>query len=735
MKKKVQESQEPTRLDSGEFRMLDALKTHWLPMLIIFITSVVVYSNTFSHEYALDDQMVIYDNKYVTAGVDSLGKIMTSDAFEGFFGERGSKLISGGRYRPLTYISFAIEWELFERNPGIGHVLNVLSYAFLSVLIYIFLVWLFPVKNLNARFYRSLLLRLPFVASLLYALHPIHTEVVANIKGRDEIFGFAFGLAAILYFFQFFKSKWHQFAILFLLFLAALLSKENAITFLAVIPFIAYMKNRSILTFQFMRPWITVLCAAIIYLVLRSMSTESSLSAYSEEILNNPFVRANASEKWGTIFFSYLEYLKLLVFPWKLSHDYYFNQIPYRKLSDPWVLVSLLAIAGLLFIGFKNLKRKNEIAFSIFFFIATFSIVSNLFFTVGIIMNERFVFVSSLGFSILMAYMLLERIKNAGILTAALIILILFYSYKTYTRNFAWKNNDTLFSTDFYNSPNSAKVSTSFGGSLLERANDMRTKDSIASRILLDSSIKVLEHSLTIYPENSQAWLLYGNAVYARTRDISKAIAIYRNCLIYRPSYFDALYNIGTLHYTNGQLDSAEQYLSFALQTNPSHKEVRETLGKIYAQSGRTAEAISLANGQTNSLSKLALESIKGGNYQEAIRMAQQVLAENAGDAEANYVIGICYSRHLNRLQEGIPYLENAVRSDSTNGVWMEDLAVAYGMSGQVKKTIPLLERVIALRPNEAAGYQNLATTYNILGDTKKAAYYLELARQKTQQP
>ena len=63
----------------------------------------------------------------------------------------------------------------------------------------------------------------------------------------------------------------------------------------------------------------------------------------------------------------------------------------------------------------------------------------------------------------------------------------------------------------------------------------------------------------------------------------------------------------------------------------------------------------------------------------------------------------------------------------------MEDLAVAYGMSGQVQKTIPLLEKVIQLRPHEAAGYQNLATSYNLLGDTKKASYYLELAKEKSE--
>lgn len=91
-------------------------KKQLLPILCLFIISAGVYANTLWHDYALDDQMVIYENKFVTAGVDSIGKIMTSDAFEGFFGERGSKLISGGRYRPLTFIVFALEWEFLEKS-------------------------------------------------------------------------------------------------------------------------------------------------------------------------------------------------------------------------------------------------------------------------------------------------------------------------------------------------------------------------------------------------------------------------------------------------------------------------------------------------------------------------------------------------------------------------------------------------------------------------------------------
>jgi tetratricopeptide (TPR) repeat protein len=715
-------------IEKGYF---EKLKAHLIPMLVLFVLAILTYSNTIRHDYALDDQMVIYDNKFVTSGIDSLQRILTSDAFEGFFGERGSQLISGGRYRPLTFLTFALEWELFGRNPMVSHSINIFSYALLCILIYLFLIWLFPTKEEEFKDKWSLLLSMPFIASLLYTLHPIHTEVVANIKGRDEIFGFLFGIAALIYFFQIFKGKWHDYIGVFIFFLLALLSKENAITFLAVFPLVAFIKKRSILSAQFLKPYVAILISTFVYLGLRSISTKASLTAHTEEILNNPFVRASGSEKWGTILFSYLDYLKLLIFPYKLTHDYYFNQIPYRKLSDPLVLVSILFIIAIILWVIKNYKKRNEVVFALLFFIITFSIVSNVLFTVGIIMNERFIFVPSLGFSIILAWILSRFVLNKKILTVVLISILGFYAFKTYSRNFAWKDNYTLFSTDFYNSNNSAKVATAFGGSLLEKSNDYIKTDSILSKIYIDSSIKILEHSIKIYPENSQAWLLYGNAIYAKSRDPQQALTIYRTCLGLRQNYFDALYNMGVLHLNMKKEDSAEVYLRAALNVNPNHKEVRGTLGKIYAKTGRTQEALQLTGGQGSSLGELALEAKDGGNYQEAVSLAQQALAQNPKDANANFVMGICYGRYMNRLQDGIPYLEKAAELNPENGYWLEDLAVAYGMTGQTPKTIPILERVIALRPNEAAGYQNLATSYNILGDKKKASYYLELARQK----
>lgn len=707
---------------------------HKIALVIIFLCSSLLYFNTITHEYALDDQLAIYDNSFVKKGFGGIKDLLTQDAFVGFFGERGSKLISGGRYRPLSFISFAIEWQFFEHSPMLSHIINMFIYGLLCVSIYLFLVWLFK-SNFESESKYSFIWTLPFIATMLYTFHPIHTEVVANIKGRDELLSMLFSILAMIYIFQISRNRIVDIVLSGFLFFLALMSKENAITFLAIIPFIAYFKydsfdNKS----KYISHFAALFFATIIFLILRFSYTNSGFDAYSEEILNNPFIRASSSEKWGTILYSFYRYLALLIFPHPLTHDYYFNQIPYRKLSDPIVLLSFLGFIGLIITLFKTWKSNKAIAFSILFFVITFSIVSNIFFTVGIIMNERFVFVSSLGFCIILASILLQfKEKYKPIFTGILVILFLGYTVKTISRNMDWKDNYTLFTADYASSNQSAKVSTALGGVLMERATAAQSTDSNLYKLLLDSSIRVLEHAINIYPENSQSILLYGNSIFAKNRNIDQAIAIYQDAIRNRPGgYFDALYNIGVLYYNQGKMDSSLKYIEKAYNAKSDHKECRDMLSKLYAKDGRSLDALKIAGNNPSSLSELAINAKDGGNYQEAISLATQALTVDPNDAKANYVIGICYARFLNRIPEGIPYLEKAIAVEKTNGYWLEDLAVAYGMSGQINKTIPILEQVIKLRPTEPAAYRNLATTYNNLGQKDKAAYYMQLAEERS---
>ena len=207
----------------------DLLKGKQMPFLVL-LAAFLVHANTLGHNYALDDSIVITDNQFTKEGLAGMGSIFSKDTFYGFFKKDGKdNLVQGGRYRPLSLAMFALEYELFGENPFIGHLLNVLLFALLCALIFQFL------RTLLRDHRHSDLLAL--LTALLFAVHPVHSEVVANIKGRDEILALLFAVLSFKYILTYVDNKKLSSLILsgFFLFLGSM-SKENAITFVLIIP-------------------------------------------------------------------------------------------------------------------------------------------------------------------------------------------------------------------------------------------------------------------------------------------------------------------------------------------------------------------------------------------------------------------------------------------------------------------------------------------------------------------
>src|ERR1041385_5531963 len=143
-------------------------------VIVLIILGFILYANSFNNEYAFDDGIVIQKNEYVQNGFSGIKKILSTDAYDSFYRQGNSKQqFSGGRYRPLSIITFAIEQQLFGSNAKdkpendlayLRHVVNVVLYI-LSVLalLYFLTTYVFKKAPLTA-----------FIASLLFLIHPIH---------------------------------------------------------------------------------------------------------------------------------------------------------------------------------------------------------------------------------------------------------------------------------------------------------------------------------------------------------------------------------------------------------------------------------------------------------------------------------------------------------------------------------------------------------------------------------
>ncbi len=571
---------------------------------IVFLFGAVLYLNTITHDFTQDDAIVIYDNMYTTKGLAGLKGLFTKDTFFGFFKEEGkAKLVSGGRYRPLTPAMFAIEYQLVGKKPWLGHLINILLYGFLCLMVYKLLITMICHKD-DSESKRYMVL----AAALLYAAHPIHTEAVANIKGRDEIMcmlGSIFSLYAMLKYVDLRQVKYIIYACIS--FFIAFMSKENTITFLAVIPLTLYYFRD--LTFKDAALKSAVLLLpAILFLMIRSSILGNDFGGTPMELMNNPYLKfVNGSyipfdigEKMATIIYTLAKYVQLLIFPVTLTHDYYPRYIDIMSFGDWRVISGLLLYIFIGYLAIRGLRPKSILGYGSAFFLITLSIVSNIVFPIGTNMSERFMFMPSLGFALVLAYLLQKYVfEKAGkkAFTAVLGVMILLYSLKTITRNFVWESDFRLFTTDVRTSTNSAKVLNAAGGALTTQS--VKEKDENKKKEMLVTAIGYLTKAVSIHPTYKNAYLIMGNAHYY-LKEYDPAVAAYEQALALDSDFNDAKTNLAVALRDGGRqagevennLVKSEAMLLKSIGLTPNDSETLRLLGVVNGIKGSHMEAV-----------------------------------------------------------------------------------------------------------------------------------------------
>ncbi|MBL7795810.1 MAG: tetratricopeptide repeat protein [Saprospiraceae bacterium] len=569
--------------------------------LLLFAFAFLLYANTLTHGFVQDDAIVITDNMFTTQGVDGIPGILGKDTFFGFFKVEGKEtLVSGGRYRPLTLVMFALLYEVAGNNPFPFHLLTVLLFAATCVLLYRTLLLL--LRGWNAGSERASLVA--WIAALIFAAHPIHTEVAANIKGCDEIVTLLGSLGALwltLRYADTQKAIWGRLAAV--VFFLACLSKENAATFVVVIP-LALWFFRSLSWGQSIRLSLPVWIGFAAFFVIRGSILHWKFGAAPMELMNNPFLKIEGAqwvaftfgEKLATILYTLGKYLVLLVFPHPLTHDYYPRFIGLKTFADPGVLLSVAAYGLLLWYALRGFGRRDPVAFSILFFLLTISIVSNLVFPVGTNMGERFAFMPSAGFC-LAAAVLLSRLSNWKTAIGVAAVVALAFSAKTLLRNPVWVSNESLFFTDAATSVNSAKINNACGGVLFEKA--QAEKDEAKKMDMLRESFRYANQALKIYPNYKDALITRAGCQYflknydGAVDDYRVAAQIASNDPKPRTYLAIALREAGKYYgEQKGDLAAAIQRLQESWQISPDDPETARLLGVANGMQGKTAEAI-----------------------------------------------------------------------------------------------------------------------------------------------
>jgi hypothetical protein len=293
--------------------------THKMAMIIVGIVGFTFYITSINGEYALDDGIIIHQNDHVIKGFRGIKDILTRDAYESFYRRMcATDQLAGGRYRPLSVVSFAIEqqfigpyrtglyykaedsnkngvldkemtsyttpcgrpetnyeyndyidvngdnivqpnecyqcWDLnknfkneFDEDLNIDGVFNEVDcQVYGAKLRHFNNIWTFALGCMFlylvfSRYFFRKNQDLAFLAALIFTMHPIHSEAIANVKSRDEIFSLIFVSLTFLYSFKYLETRraidlfWASF-----MFLLALLSKEYAIMLIMLVPLAVY---------------------------------------------------------------------------------------------------------------------------------------------------------------------------------------------------------------------------------------------------------------------------------------------------------------------------------------------------------------------------------------------------------------------------------------------------------------------------------------------------------------
>ncbi|PKP17044.1 MAG: hypothetical protein CVU05_16210, partial [Bacteroidetes bacterium HGW-Bacteroidetes-21] len=412
-----------------------------------------MYFNPLWNGYSFDDSYILQDNKQIQQGISAIPEIFTSYYHQ----EKGDTF----GYRPVVRSLYAIEWSLFGNHPGAFHLLSILYFCLLCFLIFQFLKSLFPELNQTLVVY----------IVLLFATHPIHTEVVASLKNREEIIAMILGIVSLILFLKYIDSKkWYYLpAIIFVLFIAVL-TKENALTYPLLFPFIYFIKKplpdfnvrhfyKPILLFVlfFIPAWLAWKMPDLIL-----ENAQKDLFFFENPLHFNHSFTDKIFMAGTSLWF----YIKILVIPYPLRFYYGFNMFPETTFSYVLAITFIFVSLGLFVLALRQMQQKKPLGFFILFFFISISVFTNYFIPVNGIVGERLAFQASLGYCGAFTLLLFNyfdrknKSKSLKIPTgfkSIMVMIIIIFSLMVIQRNKAWKSYESLLKADIEKLDASAK--------------------------------------------------------------------------------------------------------------------------------------------------------------------------------------------------------------------------------------------------------------------------------------
>ncbi|XP_019638100.1 PREDICTED: transmembrane and TPR repeat-containing protein 3-like [Branchiostoma belcheri] len=641
--------------------------THAAVLLVVAV--VTCYWNSLFCGFVFDDMSAIKDNRDLRPSTPVFNLFLND-----FWGTPMHMEKSHKSYRPLCVLTFRLNYLLHELEPLGYHLVNLCLHAAVCVL-YMSVCCMFASLGTS------------FLAALLFAVHPIHTEAVTGVVGRAELLSSLFFLAAFRCYTCCCRSTkpagWSYVMYTVLLTSAATLCKEQGITVIGVCcvydVFIAQRKTIQDLLFTAysllsgksgLPPWLKSSIARTLLLVLstaclmlaRVKVMGAQLPVFTR--FDNPASVSPALTRQLT--FNYLLSINawLLLFPSELCCDWTMGTVPLvETFSDPrnlctlafWVTMAKLAQSALT----RDGKRAKATIMALSLMVLPFLPASNLFFPVGFVVAERILYIPSMGFCLLIAMgtSLLAKQRNLKYVTyAAVFSLLVFHGAKTIRRNFDWESEYSLFQSALKVNTRNAKLWNNVGHALENQ----------------DRHAEALEYFLRaagVQPDDIGAHMNVGRA-YKNLERFQESEEAYRKAMALMPSVIPGK--------------------KYATRVAPSHLSVYVNLANLIREDdARLMEADSL--------------------YRQAISMRPDFTQAYINRGEV--------LMRLNRSKEAQQSYETALQLDSDNPDIHYNLGIVLLEQGDRSRALKSLTRALQLDPHHKQSLFNSAVMMQESGD------------------
>jgi tetratricopeptide (TPR) repeat protein/4-amino-4-deoxy-L-arabinose transferase-like glycosyltransferase len=620
--------------------------------------------------YYSDDNYVLNNPLIKTLSIDNLKFIFTS-----FF---------DGHYHPLTILSFAINYFISGDSPFGYQLTNLLLNTANSVLVYVLIYKLIKEKNIA------------FAAAMLFALHPLHVESVARITERkDTLYSLFFLISCINYVFFIDTQNIKKYVISVLFFILALFSKGQAVTLPLTLLLISYFLIGYKQTVGQIKYILPLLLLSVVFGILNLKAqtyTGYFLDTASIPVLNY-FVSAS---------YVLTNYVFKLFVPIQLSPHYPYPFNLYDS-APIFYYLYLLIFPAVIFVFFWVRKQKI-LLFGLLFYLINIVLMIRFIPVAENVMPDRYNYIPSLGFVLILVYLLQRYLKSKMMLFVYVISALFFI--KTISQTLVWKDGIKVWQTAYKYYPNDSEINQNLGSHYFKKSNFSKASNHLNKSIELDST------NLLAYIDRSR--------LYNAQQDYKRALNDLRYIVNFQAKNTKDLSNQSAVFVTLGQFKEALQRNNQAIEKNPYNAKLYYNKAAILLYNSRYKEALDAANRciklRPHFIGDVHLLKVKIALYNHDVALAQKELKEAK-----------LYLLKTKELENATFAIENYLTYEASittvkDAKQLNAIGLTYFNLGYYGLAIDYFNKAIELMANYNPAYQNLVYSYYMHGNWEKTS-------------